>query len=241
MAKINEKRCNGTFGEPRKVSPLAVENTQEFRDVINMEMFKLQMSVKYLEPGFNNLINSIKGLWLDEGEMPPKFISNFADYWSVNDYAAFCSQVKQWALDHNEDPFKELRRRVREVILCDKKSLQLDTVNRISKKGRKELFNWQANVQQLCNEIGEKDDQIFVDSDAFEHTGSQLGRLKSLTQAMRAHRDYLVNQRLTRRRMVSVNAEKQAELITKPVTKKSITKFPAMKNKPKDNEDGLEM
>lgn len=96
----------------------------------------------------------------------PKFASEFVDCWSVDDYAAFCEQVKRWASDHDADPFEELRRRVRELLLCDKKSFQLLTISKLLNKFKDDeqvLFDQQANVQQLCNEIGEKDDQLTVD------------------------------------------------------------------------------
>ncbi|MEK1432521.1 hypothetical protein HCY88_10245 [Limosilactobacillus fermentum] len=173
----------------------------------------------------------------------PGFATKFVDYWSVNDYATFCEQVKQWALDHGEDPFEELRRRVRELILCDKKSLQLLTITKLlnnANDDEKILFAQQANVQQLCNEIGDKDDQIFVESNDFKNSDSQFERLKSLIQAMRLHSNYLVNQRYTRRRLASVNAEKEANFITKPI-KSNQTHSYSKKTKAKDHDDELEM
>lgn len=243
MVKMNKRRCNGFSGEVQKASPLVMKNTQEYRDVIAMVKFKLSTSADYLEKPFDRLDKSIKDLWLSEGDSVPGFAAKFVDYWSVNDYATFCEQVKQWALDHGEDPFEELRRRVRELILCDKKSLQLLTITKLlnnANNDEKILFAQQANVQQLCNEIGEKDDQIFVETNDFKNSSSQFERLKSLIQAMRLHSNYLVNQRYTRRRLVSVNAEQEANLITKPV-KSNQTHSYSQKTKAKDHDDELEM
>lgn len=243
MVKMNKRRCNGFSGEVQKASPLAMKNTQEYRDVIAMVKFKLSTSVDYLEEPFDRLANSIKDLWLSEGDSVPGFATKFFDYWSVNDYATFCEQVKQWALDHGEDPFEELRRRVRELIMCDKKSLQLLTITKLlnnANDDEKILFAQQANVQQLCNEIGDKDDQIFVESNDFKNSDSQFERLKSLIQAMRLHSNYLVNQRYTRRRLASVNAEKEANFITKPI-KSNQTHSYSKKTKAKDHDDELEM
>lgn len=243
MVKMNKRRCSGFNGEVQKASPLAMENTQEFRDVIAMAKFKLSASVDFLEKPFDRLANSIQKLWLDEGASVPGFATKFVDCWSVTDYAVFCEQVKLWALDHNVDPFKELRRRVRELILCDKKSLQLLTITKLlnnANDDEKVLFVQQANIQQLCNEIGDKDDQIFVESNDFKNSSSQFERLKSLIQAMRMHSSYLVNQRYTRRRLVSVNAEKEANFITKPV-KSNQTHSYSKVTKAKDHDDELEM
>lgn len=242
MVKMNKRRCSGFNGEVQKASPLAMENTQEFRDVIAMAKFKLSASVDYLEEPFDRLANAIKDLWLSEGASVPGFATKFVDCWSVTDYAVFCEQVKLWALDHGKDPFEELRRRVRELILCDKKSLQLLTITKLlnnANDDEKILFDQQASIQQLCNEIGEKDDQIFVEDDSFKHSSTQFERLKSLVQSMRQHSNYLVNQRYTRRRLMSVNAEKEANLITKPV-KSNQTHSYSKKTKSKDHDDELE-
>lgn len=238
MVKINNKRrCGALDGEVQDASPLATKNTQEYRDVIAMSHFKLSASISYLDSPFNQLANSINGLWLNEGDPVPKFAEKFVDCWSLDDYAVFCEQVKQWALDHDADPFEELRRRVRELILYDKKSFQLLTISTLLKKSKDDeqvLFDQQANVQQLCNEIGEKDDQLAVETDDFKHSTTQFDRLKLLVRAMRIHSNYLVNQRLTRRQMVNVNIDEQAKLIAKPVQKQD--KPNNQRNKSKDDE-----
>lgn len=240
MVKMNKRRCSGFNGEVQKASPLAMENTQEFRDVIAMAKFKLSASVDFLEKPFDRLANSIQKLWLDEGASVPGFATKFVDCWSVTDYAVFCEQVKLWALDHNVDPFKELRRRVRELILCDKKSLQLLTITKLlnnANDDEKVLFVQQANIQQLCNEIGEKDDQLAVETDDFKHSTTQFDRLKLLVRAMRLHSSYLVNQHLTRHQMVNVNIEEQAKLIAKPVPKQ----VKPIKKMDKSKDDQIEL
>lgn len=241
MVKINKNRCNGFSGEVQDASPLNVENTQEYRDVISMVRFKLSTSIQYLERPFDHLADSMQNLWLNEGMQVPGFATKFADCWSNDDYVTFCEQVKLWALDHDEEPFSELYRRVRELILCDKKSLQLLTIRKLldkSNENEKVLFEQQANVQQLCNEIGEKDDQIFVEDDSFKHSSTQFERLKSLVQSMRQHSNYLVNQQFTHHRMVSINANEQAKIIAKPVPATKKLNQP-MVNKTKDKDDGL--
>ena len=243
MVKINKNRCNGFSGEVQDASPLNVENTQEYRDVIAMTKFKLDTSMRYLEGPFDHLADSMQNLWLNEGMQVPGFATKFVDCWSNDDYVTFCEQVKLWALDHNEEPFSELYRRARELILCDKKSLQLLTIRKLldkSNENEKVLFEQQANVQQLCNEISEKDDQIFVEDDSFKHSSTQFERLKSLVQSMRQHSNYLVNQRLTRHQMVSVNANEQAKIIAKPVPATKKRNQPMM-NKTNDKDDGLEL
>lgn len=237
MVKINKRRCGALGGEVQDASPLAVKNTQEYRDVIGMSRFKLSTSISYLKSPFDQLADSINNLWLNEGDSVPRFASKFVDCWSIDDYAVFCEQVKQWALDHDVDPFEELRRRVRELLLCDKKSFQLLTISKLLNKSKDDeqvLFDQQANVQQLCNEIGEKDDQLTVETDDFKHSTTQFDRLKLLVRAMRLHSNYLVNQRLTRHQMVNVNIEEQAKLIAKPVPKR--VKPTKQLNKSKDDE-----
>lgn len=243
MVKIYKNHCNGFNGEVQDASPLNVENTQEYCDAVAMAKFKLSTSVRYLEGPFDQLADSMQNLWSSEGMQVPGFATKFADCWSNDDYVAFCEQVKLWALDHEKDPFSELYRRVRELILCDKKSLQLLTIRKLldkSNENEKVLFKQQANVQQLCNEISEKDDQIFVEDDSFEHSSTQFERLKSLVQSMRQHSNYLVNQRLTRHQMISVNADKQAKIIAKPVPATKEPNQPTV-NKAKDKDDGLEL
>lgn len=243
MVRINKNRCNGFNGEVQDASPLKLKNTQEYHDVITMSRFKLNASIKYLEGPFDQLADSVKNLWLDEGTRVPGFALHFVDYWSDEDYMNFCKQVKLWALDHNKDPFDELHRRVRELILCDKKSLQLWTISQLlgrSNDDDKVLFDQQANVQQLCNEIGEKDDQILVEDDSFKHSSTQFERLKLLVQSMRQHSNYLINQRLTRHQMVSVNADEQAKIIAKPVSATKECNQPTV-NKTKDKDDGFEL
>ncbi|MCD7125039.1 hypothetical protein [Limosilactobacillus caviae] len=243
MVKINKRRCAGFGGEVQDASPLKVENTQEYQDVIAMAWFKLGTSINFLKGPFTHLADSIENLWLSEGDQVPHFVSKFADCWSVDDYATFCEQVKLWALDHGADPFDELRRRVRELLLCDKKSFQLLTITKLlnkSKDSERVLFDQQANVQQLCNEISEKDDQLFIDHDGFKQTTSRFGRLKGLVQAMRQHSNYLVNQRLTRRRLVNVNLAEQAKIISKPVQSNKKSEQPK-KHKSKDHDDELEL
>ena len=154
----------------------------------------------------------------------------------------FCEQVKHWALDHDEKPFAELRRRIRELILCDKKSLQLLTITKFINKAKgneKVLFNQQANIQQLCNEIGEKDDVLFVESNDFKNSKSQFDRLKALIQAMRWHSNNLVNQRHVRQQLTVVNAKKEAEIIAKPIKVKST--HSQQNRKAKDHNDELEL
>ncbi|MBD7895703.1 hypothetical protein H9564_08410 [Limosilactobacillus sp. Sa3CUN2] len=220
MVKINKRCCSGVNGEVQNATPLAEKNTQEYQDTIGMAQFKLGKSIDYLEEPFDQLANSIKRLWLSEGDTLPRFVNKFADCWSSDDYATFCEQVKLWALDHDKDPFEELRRRVHELLLCDKKLFQLLTVTKLLRKSgdsERVLFDQQANVQQLCNEIGEEDDQLFIANDDFKQASSQFGRLKGLVYAMRLHSNYLVNQRLTRRKMVNVDLAEEAKIISKPV------------------------
>lgn len=233
MVKINKQRCTGFGDEVQDASSLKVENTQEYQDIIAMARFKLGTSINYLKGPFNRLADSLKNLWLSEGNQAPHFVSNFVDYWSVDDYVTFCEQVKLWALDHNVDPFDELQRRVRELLLCDKKSIQLLTIKKLldkSKNNERVLFDQQANVQQLCNEIGEKDDQLFIDHDDFKQSTSQFGRLKGLVQAMRRHSNYLVN----------VNLAEQAKIITKPIQSSKKSEQPK-KRKSKDHDDEPEL
>lgn len=242
MAEINKRRCGAFGGEVQKASTLSVENTQEYRDVIGMGRFKLSASIHRLEEPFNQLSNSIQDLWLSEGEQVPQFVNNFVDYWSVGNYSAFCDQLKLWALDHGKAPFEELRRRVQELILCNKKSFQLLTIRKLldkSKNNEGALFEEQANIQQLCNEIGEKDDRLFVDSNNFEHSNTQFERLKSLVHAMRQHSNYLANQRLTRRRLVNVSISEQAKIISEPIHVNKKRVQPQI-NKTKSNDDELE-
>lgn len=245
MVKMNKHRCNGFNGEVQNASPLAMENTQEYRDVIGMSQFKLDLSHSYLQDPFDQLVNSFQKLWLDEGALVPGFATKFADCWSVADYAAFCEQVKLWALDHDGKPFDELRRRVRELLLCDKKSFQLLTVTKLlnkSKNNEKVLFDQQANIQQLCNEIGEKDEQLFINDGDFKQAGSHFERLKSLVKAMRLHSNYLVDQRLKRRRIVNVNINEQAKMISKPIQSNEEPKGTEATDqyKPKNHDDELE-
>ena len=243
MVRINKNRCNGFNGEVQDASPLHVENTQEYQDVVAMGKFKLSTSMRYLAGPFDQLADSMQNLWLNEGIQVPGFALKFVDCWSSDDYAAFCEQVKLWALDHGKAPFDELHRRVRELILCDKKSLQLLTIRKLmdnSNDDEKVLFDLQANIQQLCDEIGEKDDRSFVEDDSFMHSNTQFGRLKSLVQAFRQHSNYLVNQPLTRHKMVSVSINEQVNMIAKPnSTAKKNNKHSI--NKTKDNDDELEM
>lgn len=243
MVRINKQRCDGFGGEVQDASPLKVENTQEYQDVIAMARFKLGTSINFLKGPFNQLAESLESLWLSEGSQVPHFASKFVDYWSADDYATFCEQVKLWALDHDADPFDELRRRVRELLLCDKKSFQLLTITKLlnkSKDSERVLFDQQANIQQLCNEIGEKDDRVFIDHDGFKQSTSQFRRLKGLVQAMRQHSNYLVNQRLTRRRLINVNLSEQAKIISKPVQSSKKAEQPK-KRKSKDHDDELEL
>ena len=242
MVEINKHRCAAFSGEVQKASPLAMENTQEYLDVIGMSRFKLNISINYLEKPFDRLADSIKNLWLNEGDSVPGFATKFVDCWSVEDYTMFCEQVKHWALDHDEKPFAELRRRIRELILCDKKSLQLLTITKFINKAKgneKVLFNQQANIQQLCNEIGEKDDVLFVESNDFKNSKSQFDRLKALIQAMRWHSNNLVNQRHVRQQLTVVNAKKEAEIIAKPIKVKST--HSQQNRKAKDHNDELEL
>ena len=243
MVRINKQWCDGFGGEVQDASLLKVENTQEYQDVIAMARFKLGTSINFLKGPFNQLAESLESLWLSEGSQVPHFASKFVDCWSADDYATFCEQVKLWALDHDADPFNELRHRVRELLLCDKKSFQLLTITKLldkSKDNERVLFDQQANVQQLCNEIGEKDDQVFIDRDDFKQSTSQFGRLKGLVQAMRRHSNYLVNQRLTRRRLINVNLAEQAKIISKPVQSRKKSEQPK-KHKSKDHDDELEL
>lgn len=242
MVEINKHRCAAFSGEVQKASPLAMENTQEYLDVIGMSRFKLNISINYLEKPFDRLADSIKNLWLNEGDSVPGFATKFVDCWSVEDYTMFCEQVKHWALDHDEKPFAELRRRIRELILCDKKSLQLLTITKFINKAKgneKVLFNQQANIQQLCNEIGEKDDVLFVESNDFKNSKSQFDRLKALIQAMRWHSNNLVNQRHVRQQLTVANAKKEAEIIAKPIKVKST--HSQQNRKAKDHNDELEL
>ena len=242
MVEINKHRCAAFSGEVQKASPLAMENTQEYLDVIGMSRFKLNISINYLEKPFDRLADSIKNLWLNEGDSVPGFATKFVDCWSVEDYTMFCEQVKHWALDHDEKPFAELRRRIRELILCDKKSLQLLTITKFINKAKgneKVLFNQQANIQQLCNEIGEKDDVLFVESNDFKNSKSQFDRVKALIQAMRWHSNNLVNQRHVRQQLTVVNAKKEAEIIAKPIKVKST--HSQQNRKAKDHNDELEL
>ena len=242
MVEINKHRCAAFSGEVQKASPLAMENTQEYLDVIGMSRFKLNISINYLEKPFDRLADSIKNLWLNEGDSVPGFATKFVDCWSVEDYTMFCEQVKHWALDHDEKPFAELRRRIRELILCDKKSLQLLTITKFINKAKgneKVLFNQQANIQQLCNEIGEKDDVLFVESNDFKNSKSQFDRLKALIQAMRWHSNNLVNQRHVRQQLTVVNAKKEAEIIAKPIKVKST--HSQQNRKAQDHNDELEL
>ncbi len=184
-------------------------------------------------------------LWLNEGDSVPKFTTKLVDCWSVDDYTLFCEQVKRWALDHDEEPFTELRRRIRELILYDKKSLQLLkllTITKLlnkAKSNEKVLFDQQADIQQLCNEISEEDDKLFVESNDFKNSKSQFERLRALIQAMRWHSNNLVNQRHARQKLSIVNAKKEAELITKPIKTKS--NHSQQNRKAKDHDDELEL
>lgn len=242
MVEINKRRCGAFSGEVQNASPLAMENTQEYQDVIGMSQFKLNTSISYLKKPFERLADSIKNLWLNKGDSVPGFATKFVDCWSVEDYTMFCEQVKRWALDHAEEPFAELRRRIRELILCDKKSLQLLTITKFINKAKgneKVLFNQQANIQQLCNEIGEKDDVLFVESNDFKNSKSQFERLKALIQAMRWHSNNLVNQRHVRQQLTVANAKKEAEIIAKPIKVKP--KHSQQNRKAKDHNDELEL
>ncbi|GGI62668.1 hypothetical protein [Limosilactobacillus caviae] len=57
---------------------------------------------------------------------------------------------------------------------------------------------------------------------------------------MRQHSNYLVNQRLTRRRLVNVNLAEQAKIISKPVQSNKKSEQPK-KHKSKDHDDELEL
>ncbi|WP_263987138.1 hypothetical protein [Limosilactobacillus fermentum] len=59
MTKINKRRCGEFGGEVQNASPLAMENTQEYQDVIGMSRFKLNTSISYLKKPFERFADSI--------------------------------------------------------------------------------------------------------------------------------------------------------------------------------------
>lgn len=240
MVEINKCRCSAFGGDVRKASPLSLENTQEFCDVVSMARFKLMTSLDYINRPFLNRANNINNLWLSEGSQVPNFVERFVASWSSDDYTVFCEQVKQWALDHDDDPLRELRRRVHALIIRDKQAYQRGIVRGFLDKAAKNkriLFDQQSNIAQLCNEVGEKDDVIFVNDKDFEHSSTQFEQLKGLSYAMRCHATYLLNHRLTQRRFVMVNAEKQATMITKPIPKR----VKPIKKMDKSKDDQIEL
>lgn len=221
MVWINKRRCKSFSGEIQNASPLLLKNTQEFLDVLSKSRFRLSECVSYLKTPFHELNNSIDGLWLDEGIKVPKFMGSYVDYWTAAQYKAFCRQVRVWALDHNKDPFKELYRRVYEVIVSNKKALQLLVIAKTveaAQKDEKVLFDQQANIKQLSNEVKMRDDQLFVANNNFKDANTQFDRLKLLIKGMRVHGSYLLSSELNvGQHMIGASATEQAQIITQPV------------------------
>lgn len=185
----------------------------EDKELLDMLLFKLVESLKYLQPLFVQKADYINDLWIDEGEGVPKFVEKFVMFWNVNDYNVFCRQVKVWSGDHDAVPSEELWCRIRALIMRDKQAYLLGITKGFTDKTNKYLIDKQENIQQLCNEIAEEDDVITVNNKCFEQFNDSFDHLKELSAAMNQHAYYLLNTPLAFVEVFKVNASEQATAI----------------------------
>lgn len=165
---------------------------EEEQMLLSMLVFKLVESLKYLQPLIFQKSEFIKNLWLEKDEDLPNFVEKFMMYWTADDYDDFCQQVKAWADNRSqlyEEAFEDC---VKTLILRDKQAYLLGIVKKFLDESDETLLIKQSNIQQLCDEVGDYDDVIYVNDNSFEQTHEEFERLKKLSMAMCQHAQYLL-------------------------------------------------
>lgn len=186
---------------------------EENNQLLNMLLFKLMSSLKYLQPLLIQKADYINELWSDCGDRIPNFTENFVRRWDPNDYNDFCYQVKMWSRTHDALYKEELWCRIRALIMRDKQAYLLGVTKGFTAKNNNYLISRRANIQRLCDEIAEEDDIIVINNECFEQFTDSFDHLKELSVAMNQHAYYLLNTPLEFHTLLKVNASKQATTI----------------------------
>ena len=183
-------------------------------DSLGMLEFKLSVCIRLAWSLLQYSANYINELWTDFDENLPEFVEKFTVYWSPADYADFCNHVEKWADKHNEVYEEELWCRIRALIMRDKQAYLFGVAREFARKKSSELLCKSENIQQLCDELGEENDIIYVDITFFKQCKG-FGKLRELSAAMDQHAYFLLNYRLDFHAILKTKASEQATAILK--------------------------
>lgn len=236
MTNLNKKWIKNDLYPIHSAKELKVENTQEFHDVLGELKSTVTNAEKITNQKMKQWHSDLLNLWQDLGQQPPKHTIRTIVDWTNDDFKAFFDQVSLWSEDHNRNYQKELKKRLKYLLLRDQELHRDKALKNIKKQLVDDPYDAvdnQLKIKELVDES--RKDTLEIDEEFKNFKGTS--RFQAISRLSRQKVQKILTGSVNRRRLREVNIKEEVSNIFKDTQKK----VPEKSAKKSDHSGGIEL